>query len=78
MALSSSVWTKAFTKPLLMDSLVGSLGSLHVGLELRFGSLNFQATGDGYLICLVDETTATPTLAPVPAAMSSSTWHKKH
>jgi hypothetical protein len=60
--------TKAFTNILLMESPVGSPGSLHIGLELRFGSLNFQATGDGYLMRLVGETVNTPMPAPTPSA----------
>jgi hypothetical protein len=31
---------------------MGSSDPLPVGFEIRFGSLNFQATGNGYLMCI--------------------------
>jgi hypothetical protein len=31
---------------------MGSSDPLPAGFEIRFGSLNFQATGNGYLMCL--------------------------
>jgi hypothetical protein len=33
---------------------MGSSDPLPAGLEIRFGSLNFQATGNGYLMCLTN------------------------
>jgi hypothetical protein len=33
---------------------MGSLDPLLVGFEIRFGSLNFQATGNGYLMCITN------------------------
>jgi hypothetical protein len=62
---------------------MGSSDPLPAGLEIRFGSLNFQATGNGYLMCitnrdefhpcqstgpgLIPATPATDTLAPAQA-----------
>jgi hypothetical protein len=33
---------------------MGSSNPLPAGFEIRFGSLNFQATGNGYLMCLTN------------------------
>jgi hypothetical protein len=33
---------------------MGSSDPLPAGFEIRFGSLNFQATGNGYLMCLTN------------------------
>jgi hypothetical protein len=33
---------------------MGSSDPLPVGFEIRFGSLNFQATGNGYLMCITN------------------------
>jgi hypothetical protein len=33
---------------------MGSSDPLPAGFEIRFGDLNFQATGNGYLMCLTN------------------------
>jgi hypothetical protein len=33
---------------------MGSSDPLPAGFEIRFGSLNFQATGNGYLMCITN------------------------
>jgi hypothetical protein len=56
---------------------MGSSNPLPAGFEIQFGSLNFQATGNGYLMCITnrDELRARrqTRLAPVPAAPVAGT-----
>jgi hypothetical protein len=49
---------------------MGSSDPLPVGFEIRFGGLNFQATGNGYLMCLTnrEELRAQRQVGPAPAA----------
>jgi hypothetical protein len=50
---------------------MGSSDPLPAGLEIRFGSLNFQATGNGYLMRITNRAELHPWrstgLGPVPA-----------
>jgi hypothetical protein len=51
---------------------MGSSDPLPAGFEIRFGSLNFQATGNGYLMCITNRDELHPWQStgpgPVPAA----------
>jgi hypothetical protein len=65
---------------------MGSSDPLPAGFEIRFGSLNFQATGNGYLMCLTNRdelrarrqagsvpVTAAPVIAtPTPISMDAA------
>jgi hypothetical protein len=54
---------------------MGSSDPLPAGFEIRFGGLNFQATGNGYLMRLTnrEELRARRQSAPVPAARTATT-----
>jgi hypothetical protein len=58
---------------------MGSSNPLPAGFEIQFGSLNFQATGNGYLMCITnrDELRARrqtgPALIPVAPAAGAPT-----
>jgi hypothetical protein len=51
---------------------MGSSDPLPAGFEIRFGSLNFQATGNGYLMCITNRDELHPWWStgpgPVPVA----------
>jgi hypothetical protein len=51
---------------------MGSLDPLPAGFEIRFGSLNFQATGNGYLMRITnhDELRARRQTGPVPVPIA--------
>jgi hypothetical protein len=51
---------------------MGSSDPLLAGFELRFGSLNFQATGNGYLMCITnsDELRARRPTRPDPVPVA--------
>jgi hypothetical protein len=62
---------------------MGSSDPLPAGFEIRFGGLNFQATGNGYLMCLTnhEELRARRQAgsAPVAAARIAATQtHRQH
>jgi hypothetical protein len=56
---------------------MGNSDPLPAGFEIRFGGLNFQATGNGYLMCLTnrEELRARRQAgsAPVPATRTTTT-----
>jgi hypothetical protein len=39
---------------------MGSSDPLPAGFEIRFGSLNIRATGNGYLVCITNRTELHP------------------
>jgi hypothetical protein len=51
---------------------MGSSDPLSAGFEIRFGSLNFQTTGNGYLMCITnrDELRARRRTGADPAAVA--------
>jgi hypothetical protein len=51
---------------------MGSSDPLPAGFEIRFGSLNFQATGNGYLMCITnhDELRARRQTGPAPVPVA--------
>jgi hypothetical protein len=52
---------------------MGSSDSFPAGFETQFGSLNFQATGNGYLMCLTNRNKLHPWqlvgLGPMPTTL---------
>jgi hypothetical protein len=53
---------------------MGSSDPLPAGFEIRFGSLNFQAMGNGYLMCITnhDEIRARQPTGPDPVPVASA------
>jgi hypothetical protein len=53
---------------------MGSSDPLPAGFEIRFGSLNFQATGNGYLMCITnrDELHSWWSTGPGPVPVTSA------
>jgi hypothetical protein len=56
---------------------MGSSDPLPAGFEIRFGSLNFQATRNGYLMCITNRAELHPWRStgpgPVPATSAANT-----
>jgi hypothetical protein len=56
---------------------MGSSDPLLAGFEIRFESLNFQATGNGYLMCITNRDELHPWrstgLGPIPVAPGADT-----
>jgi hypothetical protein len=50
---------------------MGSSDPFPAGFEIRFGSLNFQCTGSGYLMCLTNHEELHPWRSTEPGPMPS-------